>query len=31
MEISESGIRLDGPAEFIGPLYAQEISAEQVS
>ena len=30
MEISKSGIRLHGPAEFLGPLYAQNISTDQV-
>lgn len=30
LEITESGIRLDGPAEFVGPLYVQNISADQV-
>lgn len=30
VEITKSGIRLDGPAEFIGPLYAQNISTDQV-
>lgn len=28
LEITESGIRLDGAAEFVGPLYAQNISTE---
>lgn len=31
MDITSSGIRLDGSAEFIGPLYAQNISTDQVT
>ena len=31
MEITKSGIRLEGPAEFLGPLYAQSISTDQVN
>ena len=30
LDISDSGIRLDGSAEFIGPLYAETISTDQV-
>ena len=30
LRILASGIRLEGTAEFLGPLYARNISADQV-
>lgn len=30
LRILESGIRLEGTAQFLGPLFAQNISADQV-
>ena len=30
LRITDSGLRLEGRAEFIGPLYAQNITSDQV-
>ena len=30
LRITDTGIRLEGAAEFLGPLYAQSIEADSV-